>query len=459
MTKAGIRLTPKEPDFEPGSRGFTYKLDGNGEPTTEGVEQIDFLDRSATGKKLSDLVDRLESPTVIALDGSWGSGKSQFLKLWCGAHQIENDGKADVIYFDAFEHDFLDDPLASLIARLGETQEPGKMQKVKTALFRFGKPFARVALAVGTAGASEATAAVGDALIGKTAEEIEKLSEKFWARETSKLAAMQEFRLALTALTEPNDGMPTKKLVIIIDELDRCRPDYALSMLEVMKHFFALDGVHFVLGVNLKELENSVKARYGQGIDAARYLQKFVHVELNFSASTNSRGGGLPVYYETLQRKMHEGDSWMHARILMLLGRIPAEFEPSLRDIQKIIASVAVCSDTNFIHELEMTALAMMTILKVANPTLLRDMLSSEAGVENVCRYFGISERDKSAFSDERGHMYWVAKLTQDPGTTLTDEFSGAFNGVGVDNANKHLRTSFLPKIYNRTLATFSLNI
>ena len=63
------------------------------------------------GKKLTDLVDRIDQPLVIALDGEWGSGKSHFLKLWTGAHQNgELGGKAKVIYFDAFEHDYLDDP-------------------------------------------------------------------------------------------------------------------------------------------------------------------------------------------------------------------------------------------------------------------------------------------------------------------------------------------------------------
>ncbi|PRY77226.1 KAP-like P-loop domain-containing protein [Yoonia maritima] len=99
---------------------------------------------------------------------------------------------------------------------------------------------------------------------------------------------MDQFRAALTSLTEPNaDGTPQKKLVIVIDELDRCRPDYALQLLEVIKHFFATPGIHFVLGTNMQELANSVRARYGAGIDADRYLHKFVQITMPMKQSNN----------------------------------------------------------------------------------------------------------------------------------------------------------------------------
>jgi hypothetical protein len=95
---------------------------------------------------------------------------------------------------------------------------------------------------------------------------------------------MAAFRQALVDLTEPDsEGTPTQKLVIVVDELDRCRPDYALHLLEVIKHFFNVENVHFVLGVNLTELENSVRARYGAGVNAGLYLQKFVTVKMPLS--------------------------------------------------------------------------------------------------------------------------------------------------------------------------------
>jgi hypothetical protein len=100
---------------------------------------------------------------------------------------------------------------------------------------------------------------------------------------------MTTFRETLAALTLGKDGTSPRKLVIVVDELDRCRPDYALAMLEIIKHFFAVDHVHFVLGVNLRELENSVKARYGAGINAGLYLQKFITVTVALPDAADNR--------------------------------------------------------------------------------------------------------------------------------------------------------------------------
>ena len=88
-----MRLTPPEPDFTPGDKGFDDK-DATG-------LRYDLPGRKAVGRRLSDLVEHIEEPLVIALDGDWGSGKSHFLRLWTGAHRKENEGRARVIYCDA----------------------------------------------------------------------------------------------------------------------------------------------------------------------------------------------------------------------------------------------------------------------------------------------------------------------------------------------------------------------
>lgn len=418
-----MRLTPKEPKIKIGVDGFA---------------EHDQLGREDTGYKLSRLVEKLESPTVIALDGSWGSGKSFFLKCWCGEHMKNGAYNAEVIYFDAFEHDFLDDPLASLIARLGETQEPSKMQKVKTALFRFGKPAARVALAVTTAGASEATAALGDALIGKSAEEIEKLSEKFWERETSKLAAMHDFCLALTALTEPNDdGEPTKKLVIIIDELDRCRPDYALSMLEVMKHFFAVDGVHFVLGVNLKELENSVKARYGQGIDAARYLQKFVHVEIPIEKPRDEFGdpADYSVYFSKVAEEVGLNRHHLYRdTVRQFLDMINYHEKVSLRDVERIATTCAITGSISRHGRHEHFLMAGLIVLSVTKPEFITSARKNSLKYADIDAYFCLEAQTQTGFRQKARIIWKLATLEKNSNLGLSGADGELLSGMPYKN-------------------------
>ena len=269
----------------------------------DGFEDHDQLSRKPTGEKLSELVDQIEDPLVIALDGTWGSGKSFFLKCWVGEHLKRPMTTTQTVYFDAFQYDYLDDPLVALTGAISDRfrtkedeqqeQHEKRKQKLKQFAFIMSKASMRVALSVATAGISERLNELGGETIRSAGQEFKEIIakepggkevEQFWTAHYMKIAAMTEFRDTLRDLTKPNDGMPNK-LVVVVDELDRCRPDYALSLLEIIKHFFNVEGVHFILGVNLIELQNSVRARYGSTVDATTYLQKFYSVVVRLPSS------------------------------------------------------------------------------------------------------------------------------------------------------------------------------
>lgn len=247
----------------------------------DGFEGHDLLERKTTGASLSDLVDRIEDPMVIALDGGWGSGKSFFLKCWVGEHLKREGNTTQTVYFDAFAHDFMDEPLVSLMACLLNrfedelAQEKPKLEKLKDVAWKLGPAALRIGASLATFGATSHLSDTGDAVAEAIGREIKQSCGEFWQEAQARQGGMEEFRAALEALTKDAVGTP-RKLVIVVDELDRCRPDYALALLEIIKHFFAVDHVHFVLGVNLRELENSVKARYGAGINAGLYLRPYV---------------------------------------------------------------------------------------------------------------------------------------------------------------------------------------
>ena len=199
-------------------------------------EDHDWLNRKDSAERLSGLVEQFRQPLVVALDENWGSGKSHFLKLWIGEHkrwleEKQSPTETKVIYFDAFEHDYLDDPLASLVIHLEKHLEGDEISKLKTIAIRLLVPFAKSI-------ASKATSGLSDEVIGA-------MHEPLWEAEKKRVEAINEFRVAL------ENSAKQHRLVFIIDELDRCRPDYALSLLEVSKHFFQVQNVHFILGANL----------------------------------------------------------------------------------------------------------------------------------------------------------------------------------------------------------------
>ena len=66
-----------------------------------------------------------------------------------------------------------------------------------------------------------------------------------------------------------------------MDELDRCRPSYAVRLLERIEHYFINDRITFVFSVNLEQLQHTIKNFYGNDFDACRYLDRFFDLRLS----------------------------------------------------------------------------------------------------------------------------------------------------------------------------------
>jgi len=289
---------------------------------TDGFEKHKvLLDRSAEGARLSHLVRVVDDPVTIAVDGAWGAGKSHFLKCWVGEH-LKTAPNTEMVYFDAFRHDYLDDPLVALSGALVERFEDPKSKTAPAANAKFAKGLRKAAPKLGRLalrlGVSYVTAGIinradnwvgsGDDVAEEEAQETSKALttttgvaaqsaiDEFWQAEDGKQAAMAAFRDAIIGWTEPDEkGHPTRRLVVVVDELDRCRPDYALNLLEIMKHFFDVAGVTFVLGINMRAMQNHVVARYGAGVDAGLYLQKFVQVTMRLGEREDRYGSSSKV--------------------------------------------------------------------------------------------------------------------------------------------------------------------
>ncbi|NYS26865.1 hypothetical protein HUK65_18065 [Rhodobacteraceae bacterium 2376] len=308
----------------------------------------DILGREKAGSSLSALLDRIEDPLVIALDGRWGTGKTYFLKRWVGAHREQNKGRALTLYFDAFANDYLSDPLVALVSALADrvpAQDEPKLTRLKSTASKFVKPLAKIALNIATFGAKEALNDLGDAAAEAIHAEAERVVDDFWDRAEGRQQAMQSFRDALSELVDGKGDAEPTPLIIVIDELDRCRPDYALEVLEVIKHFFAVPMVHFVLGVNLSALENSVRARYGNDIDAAAYLQKFISLTFTLPDRAGGRHQDIPAvlaYAKHTAAAMKLPKEYVSEIVERQLPGVMRRNLISIRDIGKILAAVSI---------------------------------------------------------------------------------------------------------------------
>lgn len=226
----------------------------------------DLLGRRQPIEVLTRLVGSLEGPCVLAVDAPWGTGKTTFLRMW--EHHLRNDGFA-VSTFNAWDTDFTGDPLLALSEELlhgieasGATQIGDQLAAVRKGVSKLLR--AAVPSAIGTV-----THGLLD--VKSLMEPAERL-----AKYRESIGLFSQLRTDLTAVAAAiSRSRADRPLVVLVDELDRCRPTYALELLEIAKHLFSIRHVVFALAVNRSELEHSVQALYGPNFDAHGYLRRF----------------------------------------------------------------------------------------------------------------------------------------------------------------------------------------
>lgn len=382
--------------------------------------QDDLLDRKLISKQLSDLVERIEDPIVVALDDKWGAGKTHFLKRWVAAHQLENSGRAITVYFDAFENDYLSDPLVSIIAALSERlpeKQEATLKKWRAIATKLARPAFGVALSVATFGAKQYLDEMGDAIAEAVGAEARESASNLWDRERERKSAIKEFKELLKKMTL-DQAAP---IVIVVDELDRCRPDYALSVMEVIKHFFSVSNVHFILGINGEALQSSVRARYGSDIDAERYLRKFISASFSLPRRLGPRGDESVVIRYANHVVTNMGlPKKVSDRCLNLLSFITVHNEVSLRDVGKIFSKVALVP--NEVIEKNYLAgwidtLSLLLVSSVVDPSLHKRLVSANASNEEIRNFLGasranISEVSGDGYSKNYNHILaiWLAQ-------------------------------------------------
>ena len=254
--------------------------------------QTDIFGRDAFAAGLLSLFSNSQDPLVVALDEKWGTGKTVFARRL--AKRAEEDGHI-VVYFDAFKRDYDPDVFIALTADLLAKVPKAKQEKsFKQNAKSVGKIFGRVlvkgavrAITAGAVKASDLDEAVTETAseIGDVAEaELDKIIDERLSSAKKEEEAFSKFRESLIALAGGTAGSDEKRkpIIFIIDELDRCRPDYALDVLETIKHFFSVAGVHFLLVCDFGLLVASVKARYGIDSDGDTYLDKFIDARITF---------------------------------------------------------------------------------------------------------------------------------------------------------------------------------
>lgn len=305
------------------------------------------LDLQPLGEFLCNYISAERDGFVLSLNGEWGSGKTEFLKrLYVEFLKRKNP----TIYINAWESDFTREPLRVISSELinqlrllvDSNLDSTKLDRAKSLLGNLLKGSAISLAQI----ASKQIFGEGDFL--KTpmehllnAESLEfanKISEEY----ENQVQSIAQIREALSeyALSIDDVELP---VVVLVDELDRCRPDYSIKMLESIKHFFDTKFFVFIIGNDTRQLAASIKVLYGTDFSSEQYLKRFFDrsfslPEPDFVKYADIKQSELAL--PELSSRHPIDDAFPFQSFLSILFD---NFDMKLRDIDQFFAKLKAC--------------------------------------------------------------------------------------------------------------------
>lgn len=233
------------------------------------------LGRRRFAESLTKVIEINENGLVMSLNNNWGSGKTTFILMW--KKHLENSGYK-TIYFNSWENDFEDNPLIAFISELknkfkkNDTHYKSALEIAsrisKEAIPIIIKKYVEKKLGEG------ALSEISEAISKGAMDSFEKNVNDYNERKES----ISEFRGILQKWVADNSN--GKPLVFMIDELDRCRPNYSVQLLEQLKHLFSVPNIIFVISIDKVQLGYAIQGAYGSNqINSHEYLKRFIDLE------------------------------------------------------------------------------------------------------------------------------------------------------------------------------------
>lgn len=299
----------------------------------------DKLGRSREIENLTPVLLNAEAPLVFAIDAPWGGGKTTFIKLW--QQFLKKEGKVS-LYLNAWESDFADDPLLPMLSVLDDwlTSQSSKpaikeaWDKAKACTPGIIKATAVAAAKAATFGALDLDKEFEKLAADLTGEAVGSLVDSFNVKQKALAKFKQQLVAALDALPDEQAN-----LIVFVDELDRCKPTYAIEVLERIKHLFDIDRLVFVLAVNRDQLSKSIQGVYGPSFDGLSYLKRFIDLDYSLRIPDRNAYIRMRLQQKDLKSrfaKRQDGRNDIDT-IESMLCWLCERFDYTLRDIDQLI--------------------------------------------------------------------------------------------------------------------------
>jgi len=361
----------------------------------------DALNRAESAEILTQLISTIDEPFVLAIDSAWGTGKTTFLKMW--VQSLKNKG-FPCLYFNAWENDFSNDPMVSLIGEIetgidyiGLVDERKRklkeyFSKAKELGVTFVKRSLPAAIKIATAGALDleelSEQALADLATNYAKERIDKYEADKLTVKNFKIR-LADFVKELSTVSGTGESRP---LIFFIDELDRCRPNYALELLEKAKHLFDIKGIIFILTLDKQQIGHSIRCLYGAGMDVDGYLRRFIDLDYRlpdppkevFCRFLFERFG----FSEYFKNRVTRDARYETEQFLNVFSNLCVIFGLSLRVQEQCFSQLSLVLRTtpsNF--KVYPVFLGTLVALKASNLELYRDYVKKIADAQKVLQY------------------------------------------------------------------------
>lgn len=367
----------------------------------------DEFNRRPIAEKIIKILNSDIDVAPLLLDGGWGTGKTTFCKKTIALiEELEanEEIKSKIIYVDAFKTDHTGEPLLALLAEIIKVCEPNnetinKLGMIAGSLLRTSaKAIISHVLKVNTDDIPES---ISDALEDVSNNAIDNGIAHLLKEQSKSEEYINKLKEILSNMASGH------KIIIFIDELDRCRPDYALDMLEVVKHIFDLQNVKIILVTNSEQLRAMINHRYGEKVDSHQYLDKFIKIKIILPKEIiEQRYGDKKIasytYFLNLLRenslshplKINEQES---DRTVNLIHNLVRYNNITLRNIESIVRILKLCyifseREMDDSREIEGVFYIFISFLYIINPNLFLQIKNNIADADDIASFLLIEK-------------------------------------------------------------------
>ena len=352
----------------------------------------DLLNRKEYVENIITLFKKSEEPLVIALSGQFGIGKTTLLRMIIARAEVFN---FKTIYFNAWKSDYIENAFSAILSEIISIFS--SRSKVKKGLVNAGKKI----LQLGVPNIIKSITFNIVDLSEITTEVISTIKRGFASEELNRHIELKKcinnFKNELDNATAEyrKEG---KQILIVIDELDRCKPIFAIKILESIKHLFDVSNIHFIFGLDYEQLSQSISYIYGPNTNVNGYLRRFF--DLQFEIPRPEIKDYLNYLFELYDlngiielRKEYIGNEHDKEEFLATIYGLSRIYNASLRDLEKcfnIFALVLrITKESLYIFS---AVLAFLIMLKLFDNNTYRKIVNYEMKIEDIIKYFSSKE-------------------------------------------------------------------